>query len=134
MKTSVIEVGGLFSALCALGVEKRLRALPGVERAEVSYASGSATVVYDETKTDLPTIKAEVRSCGYFCAGELTPSHVCKPEDPPGDAAVAAVSVQAAHAAHAHAHPAAHAPAAPPKPAAEHAGRPMDAMACDTDS
>jgi Cu2+-exporting ATPase len=70
-----------------------------------------------------------VRSCGYACAGELTPSHVCKPEDPPGDAAVAAVSVPAAHAAHAHAHPAAHAPAAPPTPAAEHAGHPMDAMA-----
>jgi Cu2+-exporting ATPase len=68
-----------------------------------------------------------VRSCGYACAGELTPSHVCKPEDPPGDAAVAAVSVPAAHAAHAH--PAAHAPAAPPTPAAEHASHPMDAMA-----
>jgi len=35
LKTRVIEVAGLFSALCALGVEKRLRSAPGVERAEV---------------------------------------------------------------------------------------------------
>jgi len=128
MRTSVIEVGGLLSALCALGVEKRLRTLAGVARADVSYTSGSATVVYDEAKTSLATIKTAVRDCGYACTGELTPSHVCKPEDPPGDAGVAAVPMPAVHRAE-HAHPAAHAPAAPAKPAAEHAGHAMDAMA-----
>ena len=129
MKTSVIEVGGLFSALCALGVEKRLRTLPGVQRANVSYPSGSATVVYDETKVDLPTIKAQVRECGYACSGELTPKHVCEPEDPPGDAA-AAVALEG-HAGHhvEHAPPAAHAPAPRAKPAEAHAGHAMDAMA-----
>ena len=128
MKTSVIEVSGLFSALCALGVEKRLRGLPGVQRAEVSYASGSATVAYDETKVDLPSIKAQVRDCGYACSGELTPKHVCEPEDPPGDAAAAAVEGAAWHHAE-HAHPAARAPAPHAKPAEAHARHAADAMA-----
>src|SRR5688572_3328456 len=50
MKTSVIEVGGLLSVLSARGVEKQLARLPGVERVEVNYAAGSATVVYDEER------------------------------------------------------------------------------------
>ena len=126
MKTSVIEVRGLLSALCALGVEKRLRALPGVDRAEVSYASGSATVVYDDTKTRLGAIKAAVRDCGYACTGELTPHHVCKPEDPPGEAPAATRPARHAHPGHtAGAHP----PSAPTKPEGERAGHAMDAMA-----
>ncbi len=83
MKTSVIEVGGMLSALSAHGVEKQLAKLRGVERAEVNYVSGSATVVYDETVIDLKTIKAKVHECGYHCSGEMLPKHVCVPEDPP---------------------------------------------------
>jgi P-type Cu2+ transporter len=83
MKTSVIEVGGMLSALSAHGVEKQLAKLRGVERAEVNYVSGSATVVYDETVIDLKAIKARVHECGYHCSGELLPKHLCKPEDPP---------------------------------------------------
>jgi Cu2+-exporting ATPase len=83
MKTVTIEVGGMFSALSARGVEKRLAKLPGVHKAEVNYVAGSATMVYDETVTDLKTIKARVRECGYQCTGEMLPKHVCVPEDPP---------------------------------------------------
>jgi len=130
MKTSVIEVSGLFSALCALGVEKRLRELPGVVRAQVSYATGTASLAYDETKTELKAIKAVVAECGYHCAGESLPAHLCHPEDPPADAAVA----HAAHAGHGHAAAIEHAgpavPAPPAKaPAAAHAGHARDEMA-----
>ena len=38
MATSVIEVGGMLSALSEHGVEKQLRTLRGVERAEVNSA------------------------------------------------------------------------------------------------
>lgn len=83
MKTVTIEVGGMISALSARGVEKQLAKLPGVHRADVNYVAGSATVVYDETLTDLKTIKARVHECGYHCTGEMLPKHVCVPEDPP---------------------------------------------------
>ncbi|MFZ5559158.1 MAG: heavy-metal-associated domain-containing protein [Pseudomonadota bacterium] len=85
MKTSVIEVGGMLSALSAHGVEKQLGKLRGVERAEVNYVSGSATVVYDETVIDLKTIKAKVHECGYHCSGELVPKHLYKPGNPPSE-------------------------------------------------
>ena len=83
MRTSVIEVGGLLSVLSGRGVEKQLAKLRGVERVEVNYVSGSATVVYNEAVIDLKTIKARVHECGYHCSGELVPKHLCKPEDPP---------------------------------------------------
>ncbi len=100
MKTSTIDVGGLLSALSGRGVEKRLAKLRGVERVDVNYVSGSATVAYDEALTDLKTIKAGVDQCGFHCGGELVPRHVCEPEDPPAQAA-AIPSMGAAHAEHA---------------------------------
>ena len=99
MKTNTIEVGGLVSALSARGVEKQLSKLPGVKKAEVNYVVGSATVVYDETTVDLKVIKAKVQECGYHCAGEQLPKHICEPEDPPGEAAVMSIP---GHEEHAH--------------------------------
>ncbi|MEW6681483.1 MAG: heavy metal translocating P-type ATPase [Nitrospirota bacterium] len=101
MKTSVIEVGGMLSALSARGVEKRLSRLPGVQRVEVNYVAGSATVTYDETVTDLKAIKAAVHACGYHCSGERLPKHVCVPEDPPGAAVALPAGAAAAHVGHA---------------------------------
>jgi Cu2+-exporting ATPase len=89
MKTSIIEVSGLVSALSVRGVETQVARLPGVERVEVNYAAGSATVVYDETLLDLQTLKTRVRECGYHCGGELVPKHLC------------AAPEAAAHAGHA---------------------------------
>lgn len=99
MRTSVIEVSGLFSALSARGVEKQLVKLAGVDKVEVNYVAGSATVVYDESVIDLKTIKAKVHECGYHCAGERLPRHVCEPEDPPADAAALPMPRHAGHAA-----------------------------------
>jgi Cu2+-exporting ATPase len=80
-------------------VEKQLAKLPGVHRVEVNYVAGSATVVYDDAVTDLKTIKARVHECGYHCAGERLPKHVCVPEDPPASAAEITIA-PAAHAEH----------------------------------
>ena len=84
MKTVTVDVGGLLSPLSVRGVEKHLARLPGVERADVNFAAGTATVVYDETRTTLAAIKAAVRACGYHCTGEQVPRHVCEPADPRG--------------------------------------------------
>ncbi|MHB0926023.1 MAG: heavy metal translocating P-type ATPase, partial [Gallionellaceae bacterium] len=110
MKTAIIEIGGLLSTLSARGVEKQLAKLQGVHKAEVNYVAGSATVVYDETAIDLKAIKARVHECGYHCAGEQMPKHVCVPEDPP-----AAAVMPMPHAAHGeHEAPEAHAEHAAP--------------------
>jgi Cu2+-exporting ATPase len=52
--------------------------LPGVEKAEVNYVSGSATVIHDTQIVSLESIQMKVRDCGYYCSGELLPKHVCK--------------------------------------------------------
>lgn len=102
MKTVIIDIEGLFSALCAFGVQKQLGRLAGVTKAEVNYVAGSATVTYDEKITDLKTIKAKVHDCGYHCSGEQVPKHVCVAEDPPDEAvAVAPVHNRARHGHHA---------------------------------
>jgi Cu2+-exporting ATPase len=78
MKTSVIEVGGMLSALSARGVEKQLMKLPGIEKAEVDYVGGSATVIYDEKVIGLKEMKLSIHACGYHCSGESLPKHVCQ--------------------------------------------------------
>ncbi len=78
MKTSIIEVGGMLSALSARGVEKQLMKLPGIDKAEVNYVHGSATVIYDERVIGLKEIQARVQECGYHCSGESLPKHVCQ--------------------------------------------------------
>jgi Cu2+-exporting ATPase len=90
MKTVTLEVGGLLSVLSSLGVEKQLTRLSGVKKAAVNYVSQSATVTFDEKVTNLKVLKRKVRECGYHCAGERLPRHVCGPEDLPGEALVKA--------------------------------------------
>ncbi len=97
MQTATIEVTGLLSALSGRGIEKQLLRLPGIHTAEVNYVAGSATVAYDETATDLQTIEAGVRECGYHCAGAQLPRHLCAPEE-----RRAAGRTHEAHAAMAH--------------------------------
>ena len=100
MKTSIIDVGGLLSVLSARGVEKQLRKLTGVKKAEVNYVAGSATVVYDETLIELKAIKTRVHECGYHCAGERMPKHVCLPDDPPAAVVAMGPDVTAIREAH----------------------------------
>jgi Cu2+-exporting ATPase len=65
MKTSVIEVHGMLSALSLDEVEKRIGEVPGVQSVTVNYAAGNATVRYDETRLEVGDIKSAVRQRGY---------------------------------------------------------------------
>ncbi len=132
MKTSIIDVRDLLSPLSASGIENQLAKLSGVKQVDVNNVSGSATVLYDETQTDLSTIKAKVRECGHHCGGELVPKHICEQEHPRGDAQITANSAvatpaptpQPAHSQHrGHIEPVR---AAKPAHPAEHAD--MDSM------
>ncbi len=69
MKTSVIDVQGVLSALGVDEVEARLGDVPGVKSVTVNFAAGSATVRYDETELDVADIKAAVHQLGRHEAG-----------------------------------------------------------------
>ena len=73
MKTSVIEVRDMLSVLSVDEVEKRIGEVPGVESATVNYASGNATVRYDETRLEVADIKVIVHQRGHQPAGESLP-------------------------------------------------------------
>ena len=96
MKTSVIEVRDMLSVLGALGLEKRIGAVPGVESVTVNYAAGSATVRYDETRLGVADIKSSMRQGRYDAAapvaaltGEVHEGHMA-PGAPPRTSASAA--------------------------------------------
>ncbi len=96
MKTSVIEVQGMLSALNADAVEKRIRKVPGVESVTVNDTAGNATVRYDEELLDIADIKAAVHQSDYQTAGESGPRHVS--EHKPAGKHVAAPTSKAAPA------------------------------------
>ena len=65
MKTSAIEVHDMLSVFSVDEVETRIGEVPGVESVTVNFASGSATVRYDETRLDVADIKSMVRQRGF---------------------------------------------------------------------
>ena len=80
MKTSVIEVHGMLSALSADAVEKRIGKVPGVQSGTVTDAAGNATVRYDEALFEIADIKVIVHQRGHQPAGESLPIHVSEHE------------------------------------------------------
>jgi Cu2+-exporting ATPase len=100
MKAANLEVKGLFEGLDALGVEKRIGALPGVLHAHANPASGSVSVHYDAAVASEAALRQAVRDCGYHCRGEMQPDHVCKLEEPdahPGHGAQPGTKDEMAH-------------------------------------
>jgi Cd2+/Zn2+-exporting ATPase len=64
-ETVRLELNGLDCADCARTVETSLAAMPGVERAAVSFAGGTAEVAFDPARTDVSALASRVRSLGY---------------------------------------------------------------------
>lgn len=83
MAKITLEVGNLFSVLGAHGIERQLQRVAGVGRVSVNPVSGSTTVMFDLDKTSPATIQAAIEDCGFHCAGEALPRHICdKPATP----------------------------------------------------
>ncbi len=65
-----IHITGMTCTTCAATIEKGLAQTPGVERADVSFASEKASVEYDPSKVDLATISQTVSQLGYKVASK----------------------------------------------------------------
>ena len=98
MTTSTLFIGDLLSILGARGIEKQLKRIDGVGQVSVNAVSGSTTVTYDTAKTNLPAIQAAIEECGFHCAGEALPKHVCQTHASSGKALAAPVDAAAQHA------------------------------------
>ncbi|HEX6580518.1 MAG TPA: heavy metal translocating P-type ATPase [Actinomycetota bacterium] len=125
--STVLHVGGMYRATEKSVVEHVLASRPGVMSVEANPVAQTANVTFDPAETSVADLRRWVEDCGFHCAGQSVPEHICDPlmePDPPhamhaGHAPVAVaepVAEPAEHAGHA-GHGAATAP-----PAEEHAG------------
>jgi Cu2+-exporting ATPase len=86
--TAVLDVRGLQWASEQAVVAAVLGRRPGVLDVEVNAVAQTATVVFDPRWTSVAELRRWVTECGYHCAGQSVPAHVCDPmvePDPPGD-------------------------------------------------
>ncbi|SEP23901.1 heavy metal translocating P-type ATPase [Trujillonella endophytica] len=81
--TAVLEVAGVNWASEKAVVERVLGRRPGVLEVEANAVGQTATVTYDPTRTSVADLTGWIRECGYHCAGQSVPQHVCDPEAEP---------------------------------------------------
>ena len=83
--TATLGFGAFADRLGHLGIEMQLTRQPGVASAVANPAGGSVTVTFDPGVTSVEALRRIVEDCGFHCAGEVRPRHVCAPRA--GDAA-----------------------------------------------
>lgn len=77
--TAVMEVKGVHWASSKAVAEAALSRRPGVLRVEANPVSQTANVTYDPARTSIKDLTGWVRECGFHCAGQSVPDHVCDP-------------------------------------------------------
>ena len=77
--TVVLDVRGVQWASEKARVEAILGRRPGVLSVEANPVAQNATITFDGAQTSVGTLRDWVRDCGYHCAGQSVPNHVCDP-------------------------------------------------------
>ncbi len=91
----VLHIGGLSYSGEAAIVERALSKRPGVLKVEANPVSQTANVTFDSSKTSIAELRRWVEECGYHCAGQSVPGHICDAMEEPAQAPSAE-----AHAGH----------------------------------
>lgn len=65
-QTVGFRVSGMFCEGCAIGIEKSLQKVPGVQSASVDFDKGEATVALEPGKVDHAALVKEVESAGPY--------------------------------------------------------------------
>src|SRR5690349_6432194 len=104
--TAVVEVSGVHWASSPAVTEAVLGRRPGVLTVDANPVSQTATVTYDPARTSVADLTGWVRDCGYHCAGQSVPEHLCDPmAEPAGSAQPDHGPARTDVADHQHAHP-----------------------------
>ena len=82
-ETAVLDLGNLQFASEESVLAAALRRAPGVDRVEVNAVAQAATVTYDTELTSVAELRQVVIDCGYHCAGQSVPRHICDPMQEP---------------------------------------------------
>jgi Cu2+-exporting ATPase len=77
--TVVLDVRGLQFASEKARIEQLLGRQPGVSTVDANPVAQTATVTFDTDATSLESLRDWVVDCGYHCAGQSVPGHICNP-------------------------------------------------------
>ena len=77
--TAVLDVRPILRGSEKTTVETMLARIPGVESVAANPVAQTATVSYDPRRTSIAELRQAVDECGYHCAGQAVPEHVCDP-------------------------------------------------------
>ena len=75
MATAELKVTGMTCNGCVNTVRKALKAIPGVEDADVDLEGGRAMVTYDPAKASTEAMVSAVGAAGYSAASEEPGQH-----------------------------------------------------------
>ena len=82
-QTVVLEVTGQHWASSKNVAEATLGRLPGVLTVDANPVGQTATIAYDPALTNVTELRIWVQDCGYHCAGQSVPHHLCDPMTEP---------------------------------------------------
>jgi Cu2+-exporting ATPase len=99
--TAVVETGGVQWGSEKARVEAILRRRLGVLDVDANPVSQTATVTFDSTRTSIVELRDWIRDCGYHCAGQSVPNHICDPLAMPGAEGPPVVAPEVVHDHHA---------------------------------
>src|SRR3989440_2272967 len=77
----VLHTGGIYRGSEKAVVEKALSSRAGVLAVEANPVAQTANVTYDPARTSVGELRRWIQECGYHCAGESLPEHICPIED-----------------------------------------------------
>ena len=77
--TAVFETGGVQWGSEKLRVEAILSQRAGVSHVDANPVAQTATVTFDPLHTSVVELRDWIRDCGYHCAGQSVPKHLCDP-------------------------------------------------------
>ena len=77
LRRVVLETGGLNDVGETTIIERALAGRPGVHGVGANAVSQTATVEYDPAVTSSVELRRWIEECGYHCAGESVPDHLC---------------------------------------------------------
>jgi Cu2+-exporting ATPase len=100
----VLHVGGVQYASEKAIVEGVLGRRPGVLAVEANPVAQTATVTFDPQVTSVAELRRWVEDCGYHCAGQSVPGHVCDPMVSPDHGPHDHAAVERSDKAHGHGH------------------------------
>ncbi len=102
--TMVLHVGGLHYVSEKSVVERVLGQRPGVQAVEANPVAQTATVTFAPLQTSVEELRRWVEDCGFHCAGQSVPGHVCDPlaEEGTGAGEIDPSAVERADDAHGH--------------------------------